>query len=268
MPESSYDCIVIGSGPGGYVPAIRAAQLGMKTAVIEKDAVGGRCLNYACIPAKAMLRVAEVYSEAVHGERFGVKAKEVELDFAGATAHRDKVIETLTGGVAGLFKKNKIDVIEGHGSLTDDGNVVVGGSFDGNEIEAGKVVLATGSVPNPLLDLEFGDRILDTAACWHLAEQPKKLAVIGAGASGTEIASAFGRMGTEVVLLEALPQILPLEDEELARHAVRELRKQNIEIVTGANVEGAEVGKSSVELTFGGDAHQFDYLCIAAGRGP
>ena len=265
---AEYDCVVIGSGPGGYVAAIRAAQLGMKTAVVEKDKVGGRCLNYACIPAKAMLRVAEVYSEVAHGKQFGVKAKGVELDFAGATAHRDKVIETLTGGVAGLFKKNKIDVIEGHGSLNSDGNVVVGGSFDGQEIEAGKVVLATGSVAKPLLGLEFGDRVLDTAACWHLSEQPKRLAVIGAGASGCEIASAFGRMGTEVVLLEALPQILPLEDEELARHAARELKKQNIEIVTEANVEGAEVGKSAVQVTFGGDTHEFDYLCIAAGRAP
>jgi dihydrolipoamide dehydrogenase len=263
---AEYDCVVIGSGPGGYVAAIRAAQLGMKTAVVEKDKVGGRCLNYACIPAKAVLRVAEVYSEALHGEQFGITTKGLTLDFGGVKAHRDKVIETLTGGVAGLFKKNKIDLIDGHGSLTDDGNVVVGGSFDGNEIEAGKVVLATGSVSKPLLGLEFGDRVLDTAACWHLAEQPKRLAVIGAGASGTEIASAFGRLGTEVTLLEALPQILPLEDEEVARHAARELKKQNIEIVTDANVEGAEAGKKSVKLTYGGDTREFDYLCIAAGR--
>jgi dihydrolipoamide dehydrogenase len=265
---AEYDCVVIGSGPGGYVAAIRAAQLGMKTAVVEKDKVGGRCLNYACIPAKAMLRVAEVFSEASHGEQFGVKAKGVSIDFGGATAHRDKVIETLTGGVAGLFKKNKIDLIEGHGSLNSDGNVVVGGSFDGQELEAGKVVLATGSVSKPLLGLEFGDRVLDTAACWHLSEQPKRLAVIGAGASGSEIASAFGRMGTEVVLLEALPQILPLEDEEITRHVARELKKQNVEVVTDANVEGAEAGKSSVKLTYGGDSREFDYLCIAAGRGP
>jgi len=265
---AEYDCVVIGSGPGGYVAAIRAAQLGMKTAVVEKDKVGGRCLNYACIPAKAMLRVAEVYSEALHGEQFGVKAKGVEIDFAGATAHRDKVIETLTGGVAGLLKKNKIDLIEGHGALTADANVIVGGSFDGQEIEAGKVIVATGSVAKPLLGLEFGDRVLDTAACWHLGEQPKRLAVIGAGASGSEIASAFGRMGTEVMLLEALPQILPLEDEEISRHAARELKKQNIEIVTDANVEGAEPGKKSVEVTVGGETHIFDYLCIAAGRGP
>ena len=140
----------------------------------------------------------------------------MKFDFGGATEHRDKVIKQLTGGVASLFKNNKIDVIEGHGSLTDDGNVKVGGSFDGDEIEAGKVILATGSVPKPILGLEFGERIVDTAAMWLGDKQPKRLAVIGAGASGTEVASAFGRLGTEVVLIEALAQILPAEDKDIA----------------------------------------------------
>jgi dihydrolipoamide dehydrogenase len=268
MPESKYDCIVIGSGPGGYVAAIRAAQLGMKTAVVEKDAIGGRCLNYACIPAKGVLRVADVYTEVNHAGDFGVKVNGVKIDFGGVTAHRDKVIKTLTGGVGMLFKKNKIDVIEGHASLTDDANVKIGGQFDGTEIEAGKVVLATGSVANPVLDLQFGDRVLDTAGTWLLGEQPKRLAVIGAGASGTEVASAFGRLGTEVVLLEALPQILPLEDKDIARTCAREIAKQNVEIVTGANIEGVDVGKTAVQITWGGETREFDYLCIAAGRGP
>jgi dihydrolipoamide dehydrogenase len=268
MAESKYDCIVIGSGPGGYVAAIRAAQLGMKTAVVEKDAVGGRCLNYACIPAKAILRVAEVYSEVTHAKSFGVKVEGASVDFGGAGKHRDKVIKTLTGGVGGLFKKNEIDLIEGLGSVTDDGNVKIGGQFDGTEIEAGKVVLATGSVPKPLLELEFGDRVLDTAATWLLNEQPERLAVIGAGASGSEVASAFGRLGTDVVLLEALPQILPLEDADSAKLVARELGKQNIEVVTEANVEAVEVSKEGVEITYGGEAKQFDHLCIAAGRAP
>ena len=268
MPESKYDCIVIGSGPGGYVAAIRAAQLGMKTAVVEKDAVGGRCLNYACIPAKGVLRVADVYTEVQHAGDFGVKVNGAEIDFGGVAAHRDKVIKTLTGGVAMLFKKNKIDVIEGHASVTDDANVKIGGQFDGTEIEADKVVLATGSVAKPVLDLQFGPRVLDTAGTWLLDEQPKRLAVIGAGASGTEVASAFGRLGTEVVLLEALPQILPLEDKDIARTCAREIAKQNVEIVTGANIEGVEVGDSAVQITWGGETREFDYLCIAAGRGP
>ena len=204
MPEGKYDCIVIGSGPGGYVAAIRAAQLGLKTAVVEKGNTGGRCLNEACIPAKSILRVAEVMQEVQHAASYGISAGEISFDYAGATKHRDKVIKTLTGGVAGLFKKNRIDLIEGFGSVTDDGNVKIGGQFDGTEIETDRVVLACGSVAKPILDLKFGKRILDTAAMWLLNEQPSRLCVIGAGASGTEIASALGRLGTEVVLLEAL----------------------------------------------------------------
>ncbi|HEY7630508.1 MAG TPA: dihydrolipoyl dehydrogenase [Thermoleophilaceae bacterium] len=268
MPESKYDCIVIGSGPGGYVAAIRAAQLGMKTAVVEKDRIGGRCLNYACIPAKAILRVAEVWSEIEHAKNFGISAGEVSFDMAGAGAHRDKVVKTLTGGVGMLMKKNNIDVIEGHGSVTDDGNVKIGGQFDGSEIEATTVVLATGSVPKTLLGLNFGGRVLGTETTWALNERPESLAVIGCGASGVEVGSAFGRLGTNVTLLEALPQILPLEDEEIAKAASRELAKQNIEIVTGVNIEGAEAKDDGVELTWGGETKKFDYLCIAAGRGP
>src|SRR3954449_2720365 len=263
MPESRYDCIVIGSGPGGYVAAIRAAQLGMKTAVVEKGAIGGRCLNIACIPAKAVLRAADVASEVRHAGDFGVKVGEPEIDWKGVAAHRDKVIKTLTGGVGMLLKKNKVDVIEGEAGLTKDGNVRVGG----DEIQAGTVVLATGSVPKPILGLEFGDKVLDTAAAWLLDKQPKKLAVVGAGASGTEIASAYGRLGTETVLLEALPQILPLEDADIARTAARELGKQ-MKIVTGANIEKVDVKKNGVSIDWGDGAQEFDYVAIAAGRSP
>ncbi len=268
MPESKYDCIVIGSGPGGYVAAIRAAQLGLKTAVVEKGNTGGRCLNEACIPAKAILRVAEVFTEVEHAGEFGIKVEGASVDYAGATEHRDKVIKTLTGGVAGLFKKNKIDLIEGFGSVTDDGNVKIGGQFDGSEIETERVILATGSVAKPLLDLQFGGRILDTAGMWLLNEQPSKLAVIGAGASGTEIASALGRLGTEVLLLEALDQILPLEDEDIARACAREIKKQNVRIETGAKVESAEASDSGVKVSFNGETAEVDYLVIAAGRAP
>ncbi|MFL5828214.1 MAG: FAD-dependent oxidoreductase, partial [Thermoleophilaceae bacterium] len=267
MPESRYDCIVIGSGPGGYVAAIRAAQVGMKTAVVEKDRIGGRCLNYACIPAKAVLRAAEVLSETEHGKSFGVNVKDVSVDMKGVSAHREKVVKTLTGGVGMLLQKNKVDVIEGHGAITDDGNVRIGGQFDGTEIEAGAVILATGSVPKPLLGLQFGDRVLGTETGWALNELPGTLAVIGAGASGSEVASAYGRLGSKVTLLEALPQILPLEDEEIAKAAARELKKQNVDVVTDAKIDGAEARDDGVELTWGGETKKFDYLVIAAGRG-
>ena len=267
MPESKYDLIVIGSGPGGYVGAIRGAQLGMKTAVIEKDNVGGRCLNEACIPAKAVLRVADAMKEVEGAKSFGITASDVAFDFDGAKKHRDKVIKTLTGGVAMLFDKNKIDYIEGLGSVTDDANVKVGGSFDGTEIEAGTVLLACGSTPRPVAGLQFGKRIVDTAGMWLTAEQPKRLAVIGAGASGTEVASAFGRLGTEVVLLEALDQILPLEDKEIARACAREIAKQNVKIVTGANVESVDDSGDAVKIAVGDETHEVDLVCIAAGRG-
>ena len=268
MPESKYDCIVIGSGPGGYVAAIRAAQLGLKTAVVEKGNVGGRCLNEACIPAKSILRVAEVYQEVQHADSFGIKVDGSSIDYSGATKHRDKVVKTLTGGVSMLFDKNKIDYIDGFGSVTDDANVKIGGQFDGTEIEADRVILACGSVAKPLLDLQFGPRILDTAGMWLLDEQPSRLCIIGAGASGTEIASAFGRLGTEVVLLEALPQILPLEDADIAKACAREIKKQNVRIETGAKVEGASASDSSVSVSFNGESEDFDYLVIAAGRAP
>ena len=263
----SYDCIVIGSGPGGYVTAIRAAQLGMKTAIVEKDQLGGRCLNYACIPAKAVLRAADVLSEVQEAGEFGISLNGAEpsVDFEGTAKHRDKVVKTLTGGVGSLMKGNKIEVIEGHGAVTSGGNVRVGD----DELETSTVVIATGSVPKPLLGLEFGDRVLDTERAWAMRELPETMAVIGAGASGSEIASAYGRLGTEIVLLEALPQILPLEDEEIAKAAAREIRKQNVKIVTEANVESAEVSDDGVQLNYGdGESERFDYLAIAAGRGP
>src|SRR5918999_1216066 len=238
MPESSYDCIVIGSGPGGYVAAIRAAQLGMKVAVVEKDTVGGRCLNYACIPAKAVLRTADILSEIEEAGEFGISVDGRSVDFGAVMERRAKVIKTLTGGVSGLFKKNKIDYIEGFGSVTSEGNVKVGGNFNGTEIEATKcVILATGSVPKPIPGTEFGGRIIGTEEAWALEEIPGRIAVVGAGASGAEIASAYGRMGTEVLLLEALDRVLPTGDDK-------------------------------VTFSYGDQQDEVEWLIIAAGRGP
>jgi dihydrolipoamide dehydrogenase len=259
----SYDCVVIGSGPGGYVAAIRASQLGMKTAVVEKDRTGGRCLNYACIPAKAVLRVADVLSEIDHAGEFGISVSGREVDFDGVAKRRAKVIKTLVGGVGSLFKKNEVELVEGAGTLTSDANVKVGD----RELKAGKVILATGSVSKPVAGLEFGDRILDTAGAWLLESQPGRIAVFGAGASGAEIASAYGRLGTEVLLFEVLDRVLPTEDADISKLVARGLAKQNIEILTGTSVDDVKAGKEGVKLKWADREAEVDYVCIAAGRG-
>jgi dihydrolipoamide dehydrogenase len=266
MPESSYDAVVIGSGPGGYVAAIRAAQLGMKTAVIESDRVGGRCLNYACIPAKAVLRVADVLTEIREAGEYGIKVGAPEIDYAGITARRQKVVSTLTGGVAGLFKKNKIDLIEGTGALVGGGKVSVNGS---DEITAKTIVLATGSVKRSIPGAQFGGRVIGTEEAWALDELPASLAVVGAGASGSEIASAYARLGSEVLLLEALERVLPTEDADISKVAERGFKKQGITVRTNTLVEEIESGSDSVTFTYGGSGEgEVQWLVIAAGRGP
>jgi len=264
MPESSYDCIVIGSGPGGYVAAIRAAQLGMTTAVIEKDTVGGRCLNYACIPAKAVLRVADILSEIREADEFGIKVSEPEIDYAGVNARRTKVVGTLTGGVAGLLKKNQIEFIEGEGSLAAAGQVKVGEQI----LSAKTIVLATGSVKRAIPGAQFGGRVIGTEEAWALDELPASMAVVGAGASGAEIASAYARLGTEVTLFEALDRVLPTEDADISKLAERGLKKQGMTIHTGTLVTDIATGEDSVHFRHGDESGEVQWLVIAAGRGP
>jgi dihydrolipoamide dehydrogenase len=264
MPESSYDTVVIGSGPGGYVAAIRAAQLGMKTAVVEKDRVGGRCLNYACIPAKAVLRVADVLSEIREAGEFGITVSEPQVDYAAVSARREKVVSTLTGGVSGLLKKNKIELIEGEAALTGAGALTV----NGQEIAAKTIVLATGSVKRPIPGAEFGGRVIGTEEAWALDELPASMAVVGAGASGTEIASAYARLGVKVLLFEALDRVLPTEDADISKLAERGLKRQGMTIHTGTLVRDITSGDSGVTFTYGEESGEADWLVIAAGRGP
>jgi dihydrolipoamide dehydrogenase len=250
----SFDCIVIGSGPGGYVAAVRAAQLGMTTAVVERDdVVGGRCLNYACIPAKAVLRSADILSEVRDAQEFGISLNGTAptVDFGAIGERRKKVISTLTGGVAGLFKKNNVEVISGEASLTADGDVRVGDTV----YKAGKaVVLATGSVRRPLPNLDYGGNVIGTEEAWALSELPASMVVIGAGASGTEIASAYARFGTEVTLYEGLERVLPTEDADISKAALRGFKKQGIDVKTSTFYDPA--------------AQEADWVVIAAGRGP
>jgi dihydrolipoamide dehydrogenase len=270
MADTTYDCIVIGSGPGGYVAAIRAAQLGKKTAVVEKDRVGGRCLNYACIPAKAVLRSADLLSEIRDAEEFGLKVAGVEVDYPAVQARREKVVATLTGGVGGLFKKNGVELIEGEASLggrgSDSGGVPV--RVGERELSAATVILAAGSVPRAIPGVELGGRVLGTEQAWALQELPGSLAVVGAGASGAEIASGFARLGSEVLLLEALERVLPGEDADVSRLVERGLKRQSIGVHTSTPIESVQASDSGVKLTYGSDSAEVDYLVIATGRGP
>jgi dihydrolipoamide dehydrogenase len=264
MAENTYDCIVIGSGPGGYVAAIRAAQLGKKTAVVERDKLGGRCLNYACIPAKAVLRSADLLSEINDAAEYGLKVASVEVDFAGVMARREKVVTTLTSGVGALFKKNSIDVLEGDATLTADGDV----SVDGTVYSAATVILATGSTPRTIPGVEFGERIIGTEQAWALPELPARMAVVGAGASGAEIASGYARLGSDVRLIEALPRLLPSEDADISRLVERGFKRQGIAVQTGLPITDVKESSSSVTFTHGEDAGlEVDCLVICAGRG-
>jgi dihydrolipoamide dehydrogenase len=269
MAESSYDCIVIGSGPGGYVAAIRAAQLGKKTAVVERDKLGGRCLNYACIPAKAVLRSADLLAEIREADEYGLKVSGVEVDFAGVQARREKVVTTLTSGVGALLKKNKIDVIEGDGMLGPDGDVNVRAAGAGAQAYGAEtVILATGSVARTVPGVEFGKRIIGTEQAWALAELPARLAVVGAGASGAEIASGYARLGSQVRLIEALDRVLPTEDADVSRLVERGFKRQGVTVHTGNPIADVQSGESSVTFTHAEESGlEVDWLVIAAGRG-
>jgi dihydrolipoamide dehydrogenase len=233
--------------------------------VVEKDTVGGRCLNYACIPAKAVLRVADILSEVDEADEFGIEVEGRSVDFGKVSGRRQKVIKTLTGGVAGLFKKNKIDFIEGVGSLAGDGKVKVG---DETYEAAKAIILATGSVPKAVPGTQFGGRVIGTEEAWALPELPGRLAVLGAGASGTEIASAYGRLGSEVVLFEALDRVLPTEDADISKIANRSFGKQGIKVHTGVLVKDVQSGDDKVTFSYGDETGEAEYLIIAAGRGP
>jgi len=264
MAARTFDCVVIGAGPGGYVAAIRAAQLGMATAVVERGAVGGRCLNVACIPAKAVLRAADILSEVREAGDFGIVVAEPSVDFAAVMARRDKVVSTLTGGVSGLFKKNKIELIAGAATLSADGTVLVGE----DELSAKTIVVATGSVPRAVPGIEFGGRVVGTEEAWAFSELPGRLAVVGAGASGAEIASAYARLGTETHLFEVLDRVLPTEDEDISKIVARGLSRQGIKLHTATAIEDVKSAESSVSFSAAGEQIEADWLVLAAGRGP
>lgn len=273
--EARYDVCVIGSGPGGYVCAIRAAQLGLKTVCVEKDpTLGGTCLNVGCIPSKALLESSERFEEAKgHLEVHGVKLGSVELDLPAMMARKDKIVGDLTGGIPQLFKKNKIVWAKGKGRITAPGKVVVSGDEGEQTIEAKHIVIATGSAPQPLRGVPFdGERIVSSTEALEFDAVPEHLIVVGAGVIGLELGSVWRRLGAKVTVLEYLDRILPGIDGEIAKNTQRILSKQGMEFVLGARVESAVVGDEgqvTVSYKDGKDAeHQVvgDRVLVSIGR--
>ena len=230
--------------------------------MVERDRVGGRCLNYACIPAKSVLRTADLLDEVHDAEQYGLKVGGVELDYPTVQSRREKVVATLTSGVASLFKKGGIELITGDASLTAGGDV----SVDGEVLSAGTVILATGSVGRAIPGVSFGGRIIGTEEAWALRALPARLAVVGAGASGAEIASGFARLGSEVLLLEALDRVLPSEDGDISRLVERGFRRQGVAVQTGTSVADVEETSSGVSLSHGSERVEVEHLVIATGR--
>jgi dihydrolipoamide dehydrogenase len=272
----SFDVTVVGSGPGGYVAAIRAAQLGLKTAVVERDPVGtgGTCLLRGCIPTKALLHTADVWEEMKHGKELGIVADNLRIDFAAVQARKSRIVTRLSKGIEGyLFKKNKITLFKGQGRLEGGPAVVVKGEQGETKVASKSVILATGSRPRSIPGITpDGKSIITSDEILELKEIPKSLVVIGAGAVGIEFASVFARFGTQVTVIELLPRVLPLEDEEISREARKVLAK-HMTIHTGAKTEAVLKTPAGVEVAFKtetGEAKSIvaELLLVAVGRGP
>lgn len=270
----SYDVIVIGSGPAGYVAAIHAAQNGLKTAIVEKNkTMGGTCLNVGCIPTKAMLHSALYFDKASKFASYGVKFPgEAVLDFGAVNRRKDDIVQKLTGGVAMLMKKNKIDVLSGHGRLAGKGTVsVTDASGKAQSHQAKNIILAMGSRVRELPHIRIdGKDILSSDHILFLDKVPESLAILGGGVVGSEFASCFGRFGSKVTIFEMAPQICPTEDFETAAELTKALKKQNVTVRTGASVKGIVAKGGKVEVTVEGESAPlvFEKALISIGRAP
>lgn len=272
VDEQNFDLVVLGAGPGGYVAAIRAAQLGMSVAVVEKEeALGGTCLRVGCIPSKALLDSSELYDQIRHkAEQHGIAVSDVSLDVGTMQGRKDEVVGSLTRGVAGLFKKNGIEWVRGFGRLAAPDRVEVEGVEGTRTLRAEHVLLASGSVPIELPFLKFdGERIIDSTGALSLPAVPGHLVVVGGGVIGMELGSVWLRLGARVTVLEAMPTILPGMDGEVVKQATRIFQKQGFELRTGTRVTGAERDGETVKVSIeGGEPIEADYVLVAVGRRP
>lgn len=275
MSHPPFDLIIIGAGPGGYVAAIRAAQLGMRVACVEKEkTLGGTCLNVGCIPSKALLESSELYAKAkVQWKSHGIEAEKISLDFKRIMERKDQVVKQLTDGVAGLLKKNKVQWIQGTAQLQKDKTVVVTAGKEKNTFSAKNILIATGSKPITLPHLKIDQtRIIDSTGALALQKIPKRLAVIGGGYIGLELGSVYRRLGSEVRVIEMLDRILPGMDEELAKTLHRFLKKQGMEFRLSSKVDAAISKGDAVHLKIQGPEGEeeivADTVLVAVGRRP
>lgn len=269
-----FDVIVVGSGPGGYVTAIRASQLGLKTAVVEKENLGGVCLNWGCIPTKALLKSAQVFEYVKHAEDFGIKVSEYDKDFNAVVNRSRQVANGMSGGVQFLMKKNKITVIDGFGKVQPGKKVAVTAE-DGKETvySANHIIIATGARSRELPSLpQDGKKIIGYRQAMTLDKQPEKLVVVGSGAIGIEFAYFYNSMGTDVTVVEYLPNIVPLEDEEVSKQLERTFKKSGIKVMTSSEVTGVDTSgegcKVTVKTKKGEEVLDADIVLSAVGIAP
>ncbi|MGO2359368.1 MAG: dihydrolipoyl dehydrogenase [Mesonia sp.] len=268
---SKYDIIVLGSGPGGYVTAIRASQLGFKTAVIEKESLGGVCLNWGCIPTKALLKSAEVFNYLKHAEDYGLTVKEADKDFDAVVNRSRGVAEGMSKGVQFLMKKNKIDVINGFGKLKSGKKVEVKDKDDKTkEYQADHIIVATGARSRELPSLpQDGEKVIGYREAMSLKKQPKKMIVVGSGAIGVEFAHFYNAMGTEVTIVEYLPNLVPLEDVDVSKEFQKSFKKAGIKVMTNASVESVDTSgktvKAKVKTKKGEETIEADVVLSAVG---
>ncbi|MCI0483992.1 MAG: dihydrolipoyl dehydrogenase [candidate division NC10 bacterium] len=268
-----YDLVVIGSGPGGYVGAIRAAQLGMRVAIVERDRLGGVCLNWGCIPTKALLRNAEIIALLRRGEEFGFSFENLRLDFSVAVKRSEQAARKLSKGVEYLMKKNKVTVVPGEGRLAGDGQVGVARDAKVTELQAARILLATGSRPREIPGVPIdGKRVITSTEALSLPQVPRSLLIIGAGAVGVEFADVYHAYGAEVILIEMLPRLLSVEDAEISTFLEKVFAKRGITIRTGTKVEGVTVKGDQVALRLSkeGKTEEItgDVALVAIGRIP
>ncbi|AGN23672.1 dihydrolipoyl dehydrogenase [Erysipelothrix rhusiopathiae] len=267
------DTIVIGSGPGGYVAAIRAAQLGQKVAIIEKDNIGGVCLNVGCIPSKALINAGHRYQESMNSETFGVTAENVKIDFTKTQAWKDEqVVNKLTSGIAMLLKKNKVEIIRGTAFFNDTHQLRVVNDESAQSYTFKHCVIATGSRPIEIKGFKFGKRIIDSTGGLNLKEIPKKLVVIGGGYIGSELAGVYANLGSEITILEGAPSILPQFDKDMIKLVENEFKKKDVTIVNNAMAKDAKETKDGVVVTYEVDGKpatiEADYVMVTVGRRP